>query len=143
MNKNIYKYEFKVPESVIDANEHVNNVAYVQWMQDVAIQHSTSTGATDVMNSVGASWFAHSHNIKYLSPAFLDEEIIALTWIADIQKVRSQRRYIFLRKKDNKVLARGETDWVFIDAKTGRAKKIPDEIRDLFHAVPETDEPVF
>ena len=50
---------------------------------------------------------------------------------------------MFVRKKDNKILARGKTDWVFVDAKTGRAKKIPTEISDLFHAVPETEEPLF
>lgn len=143
MNKNIYKYEFRVPESVIDANGHANNVAYVQWMQDVAILHSISTGATNVMHNIGASWIALSHNIKYQNAAFLDEEIIVLTWIANIQKVRSKRRYMFVRKTDNKILARGETDWVFVDAKTGRAKKIPTDISNLFHAVPETEEPVF
>ena len=142
MNKNIYIYEFRVSESVIDANGHVNNVAYVQWMQDVAIKHSISTGTTDVMHSVGTSWIAHSHNIKYQNAAFLDEDIMALTWIANIQKVRSQRRYMFVRKSDNKILARGQTDWVFVDSKTGRAKKIPTEITKLFHTVPETEEPM-
>jgi len=31
----IFASSFTVPESVIDENGHVNNVAYVQWMQDV------------------------------------------------------------------------------------------------------------
>ncbi len=31
----IYAYEITVPASAIDENGHLNNVAYVQWMQDV------------------------------------------------------------------------------------------------------------
>ena len=32
--------ELVVPDTAIDANGHVNNVQYVQWMQDAAIAHS-------------------------------------------------------------------------------------------------------
>ena len=32
----------KTPE-VVDGNGHVNNVAYVQWMQDAAIRHAGTT----------------------------------------------------------------------------------------------------
>ena len=35
----IFSYTFTIPQSVIDENGHVNNVAFVQWMQDAAIRH--------------------------------------------------------------------------------------------------------
>ena len=40
----IYRLEIIVPAEVVDRNQHVNNVAYVQWMQDAAVQHSAATG---------------------------------------------------------------------------------------------------
>ena len=140
-SKSIYRYEFTVPESAVDINGHVNNVVYVQWMQDVAVEHSKTVGGTDVMHAEGGTWVVHSHKVEYLSPAFANEELAALTWVANFRKVRSVRRHKFFRKSDNKLLARGETECVFVDAENGRPKMIPDEIVKLFPLVAEEDEP--
>lgn len=58
--------------------------------------------------------------------------------MADLRRVRSLRRYKFIRAADGTVLAQGETDWVFLDAQTGRPRGIPDEIRALFRVAPES-----
>jgi len=132
----IYRFEIIVPAEVVDGNRHVNNVAYVQWMQDAALQHSAATGCTRMTEAVGATWVARMHRIEYFSPAFAGEAVTVLTWVADFRKVRSLRRYRFIRDADQKVLAEGETDWVFIDASTGRPRVIPTEIANLFELVP-------
>lgn len=128
----IYGYDFVVPESAVDHNGHVNNVVYVQWMQDVAIQHADAVGGTQATQAIGATWVARSHRIEYLSPAFPGEELTALSWVANVRRVRSLRRYRFVRKCDGKVLAEGETEWIFMDAATGRPKKIPVEVARVF-----------
>jgi acyl-CoA thioester hydrolase len=51
---------------------------------------------------------------------------------ACVRKVRSTRRYKFIRDSDQVILARGETDWVFVDAATGRPRSIPEKINDAF-----------
>jgi len=137
----IYRYEFTVPESAVDQNGHVNNVVYVQWMQDVAVLHSDAVGGTRAMHEAGGTWVVHSHRIEYLSPAFAGEEMAALTWVVNFRRVRSVRRHKFFRKKDNKLLARGETEWVFVDGKTGRPRMIPDEVMQLFPLVGKDEEP--
>ena len=68
----IYRYEITVPKSAVDINGHVNNVVYVQWMQDVAVLHSDTVGGTRAMHAVGGTWVVHSHKIEYLSPAFIN-----------------------------------------------------------------------
>ena len=135
----VYRLEIIVPVSAVDGNRHVNNVAYVQWMQDAAIQHSAATGCTRMTEAIGATWVARMHRIEYLSPAFAGEAITVLTWVADFRKVRSLRRYKFIRAADQKTLAHGETDWVLVDAATGRPRAIPSEMANLFEMVP--DEP--
>ena len=139
MTKGIFKYELTIPPDALDENEHVNNVVYLQWMQDVAIMHFSDMGGTEVMHKLGASWFAREHNIKYLSPAFEGEEITIFTWVANLQRARSMRRYMFVRNSDNKTLVKGETDWVFVDAKTGRPKIIHEDIANLFTPVSEEE----
>ncbi len=140
-SSSVYRHEFTIPESAVDQNGHVNNVVYVQWMQDVAILHSDASGGTRAMHAVKATWVVRSHQIEYLSPAFAGDEVVALTWVVNFRRVRSLRRYKFLRKGDNALLARGETDWVFVDAGSGRPRTIPDEVMRDFPLVAENEEP--
>ena len=128
----VYHYRLTIPEDAIDGNLHVNNVTYVQWMQDAATRHFEALGGTTLMRGAGATWVVRSHQIEYLSPAFAGEEIEVRTWIATVRRVRSLRRYEFLRASDLKLLVRGETEWVFVDARDGRPTTIPREIENLF-----------
>jgi acyl-CoA thioester hydrolase len=48
--------------------------------------------------------------------------------VANIRKVRSLRRYEFVRKSDGRLLVRGETDWIFVDRRSGRPIAIPEEV---------------
>ncbi len=126
----IFRYRISVPDEAIDRNGHVNNVVYVQWMQDLAVRHSDATGGTRAANEVGGTWVARSHHIEYLRPARAGDLIEALTWVADFRRASSRRRYRFQR--DDQLLARGETDWVFVSLETGRPRAIPDEVAQLF-----------
>jgi acyl-CoA thioester hydrolase len=72
------------------------------------------------------------HKIEYLLPAFAGEEIKIRTWVENVRRVRSLRKYEFVRKSDGRTLVRGETDWVFVEAKTGTPRPIPQEVADLF-----------
>ncbi len=127
--------EIAVPPDAIDANGHVNNVVYVQWMQDVAVRHSLESGGTQAMHEAGATWVARSHHVEYLRPAFAGEVIQASTWVANARRVSSLRRYRFTRVSDGVLLARGETEWIFISATTGRPCTIPETVRSCFPLV--------
>ena len=129
----VYSKTIFIPKSAIDENGHVNNVAYVQWMQDAAaIYHPQAVGYIPAENT---TWYAREHRIEYLLPAFLGEEIEVRTWISEVRRVRVRRKYEFIRKSDGKVVARGETDWVYVDAKTGRPLAIPAEVQVLFPVI--------
>jgi len=126
----VFRLQIRVPAEVVDTHHHVNNVAYVQWMQDAAIGHAEACGGAQMARKIGGSWFVRMHRIEYLKPAFLNDEITVLTWVADWRKVRSRRRYRFMREET--VLAEGETEWVFVDAKTGRPRPITEQIVSAF-----------
>jgi acyl-CoA thioester hydrolase len=126
----------------IDSNGHVNNLVYLQWMQDVAIAHSAAVGCTAATTAAGCTWVARSHHIDYLRPAYAGDRISVQTWIVDAtRKSSSPRRYRMVRDTDGTVLARGETLWVFIDTQTGRPRTIPPEVIACFEPVPPEEEP--
>ncbi len=76
------------------------------------------------------------HHIERQHLASTDDRIQASTWIVKFSRVRSQRRYQFVRLSEKAVLAKGETDWVYIDVASGRPRSIPDEIKAAFTLVP-------
>lgn len=121
-----------IPQSAIDENGHVNNVIYVQWMQDIAVEHYESIGGTSPMQLAGGTWVVREHRIEYLLPAYAGEEIEIDTWVENIRRVRSLRKYEVIRTSDGKVLVKGETDWVFVDAKSGKPMAIPDGVSAIF-----------
>jgi len=132
----IYSKSITVSKESIDENGHVNNVAYVQWMQDIAVEHYEAIGGISPMQAVGGMWVVREHRVEYLLPAFAGEELEIRTWVENVRRVRSLRQYEFVRKADNKVLVKGETDWVFVDAKTGNPKAVPDEVINTFKTNP-------
>ena len=133
----IYSYEFTVPPDALDENGHVNNVRYVQWMQEAAVHHYESIGGIPLTQAIGATWVVRSHNIEYLRPAFAGDRIEVNTWVVNIRRVRSLRRYRFIRVADGKLLVKGETDWVFVDTKTGVPRLVAAEIIRIFPLLPD------
>lgn len=127
----IYSKPFVIPSTSIDENGHVNNVAYVQWMQDIAVEHYSSIGGIEAQGAE-AIWVVREHRIEYLLPAFVGEEIEIKTWVENVRRVRSLRKYEFVRKSDGRMLVKGETDWVFVDLKTGTPRAIPQEVSKVF-----------
>lgn len=118
--------------------DHANNVCYIRWMQEAAIGHSTYNGwPTERYIDLHWAWVARKHTIEYLQPAFLGDELIVRTWIADFQRVRSRRMYRFLRESDNAVVASAETNWAFLSTETLRPVKIPDIVAERFIMVGE------
>jgi acyl-CoA thioester hydrolase len=136
----IYRYELTVSEDAVDVNGHVNNLEYLHWMQDAAVLHSESQGCTKATTEAGATWVVRTHYVEYLRPAFAGEEIIVLTWVSNFRRVLSLRKYRIIRVKDNAVLVEGETDWVFVDAKTGRLRSIPKNVMAAFEILPKEKE---
>lgn len=137
----VYREELVVPQSAIDTNGHVNNVVFVQWMQDIAIRHFGSIVPAEILKTADALWVVRSHGIEYFLPAFAGERIQILTWVANFSRVRSVRKYKFVRAADGKTLVQGETDWVLIRASTGKPCTIPDTVKNAFPNLPENFEP--
>jgi acyl-CoA thioester hydrolase len=135
----IYSKRFAVPSAAIDRQGHVNNLAYVAWMQDVAIEHSAAVGwPMDRYLTLGAGWVVRSHFVEYLRPAFAGQQLAVHTWLPEFTQRSTPRRYLFVREDDGQLLAQAETRWVFVDLATGRRRSLPGELIAAFEVV--TDE---
>ncbi len=132
----IHTRTFAVPGHAIDVNRHVNNLEYLRWMQEVAMEHSACQGwPVERYLSSGGVWVVKTHFIEYLAAAFEGDMLSLHTWVADMRTSSSRRRYLFARDGDHRPIARAETLWVFVDARTGRARRIPEDLRGAFTVV--------
>jgi acyl-CoA thioester hydrolase len=132
----IYSKRFLVPDHVIDRQGHVNNLAYVAWMQDVAIEHSAAVGwPLERYLANGGGWVVRSHFVEYLRPAFSGDLLAIHTWVPEFTQRTTPRRYLFVRNDDTRLVARAETRWVFVDVSTGRRRRLPEDLIAAFDVV--------
>jgi acyl-CoA thioesterase FadM len=67
-----FSKSFIVAAGDIDEQGHVNNVAYVRWIQDIAIAHWRHAASEDMIAKF--SWVVVRHEIDYKKQAFENEE---------------------------------------------------------------------
>jgi acyl-CoA thioester hydrolase len=120
----LFTYTFEVEESAVDFNGHVGNVTYLSWMVDAATRHAADAGwDMETCRRHGGSWVARSHCIDYLRPAFASDRLTMRTWLEEIGRVNAIRRYEIL--KEDTLLAKGRSEWIYVDAETFRPTRIP------------------
>jgi acyl-CoA thioester hydrolase len=130
-----FQLDLVVSENDIDALGHAGNVAFVRWIQDVAIAHSESVGlGLEFYMRLGSVFVVVRHEIDYLRPALRGDGVEARTWISSVMAAKCQRATELVRAADGRPLARGLTTWAFIELATGRPRRIPAEVRAAFAA---------
>jgi acyl-CoA thioester hydrolase len=125
----VFDYPHTVTTDEIDGIGHANNVFYIAWMQDAAVAHSVAQGwPGERYRQIGQGWVVRSHSIEYLAPAQAGDELIVRTWVSEMRRVSSRRRYDILRASDQILLAQAETVWAYVDLATLRPTRIPPEL---------------
>ena len=114
----------------LDDQNHVNNVMYVQFMQDIAMQHWFSISSPALNEEI--VWVVKRHEIDYHAPAFLNDELLLKTHTGEATAVTWDRHYEIIRISDNKRLITAKSCWVMLDKKTGRPRRIDESIKAVF-----------
>ena len=127
---NHYKKTIIVLPGHLDDINHVNNVVYVQWMQDIAGEHWNSV-ATDKLKQ-DLLWMIKRHEIDYFNQAFLGDELVMETWTGDFTNVTWKRHYEITRRADNKKIISASSVWVPFDRKTQRPRRVDEEMVRMF-----------
>ncbi len=125
-----FSHTFAVGLTDIDQLGHANNVAYVRWVQEVAAAHwqQLYPPGSEVAAHV---WVVQQHLVRYFRPAYAAEELRATTWVADVRGAGSQRLTRLERVADGQLLCAAETQWVLVDAGSGRPVRVPTDVVEL------------
>jgi acyl-CoA thioester hydrolase len=129
----VFRLELTVSDTDIDMLGHASNIAFVRWIQDVALAHSAAVGlGLEAYQRLGAVFVIARHEIDYLRSALRGEALEARTWISSVMAAKCLRATEIARASDGEVLARGATTWGYVEMTTGRPRRIPDEVRRAF-----------
>jgi acyl-CoA thioester hydrolase len=125
----------EVTDEDIDNLGHASNIAYVRWIQDIAVAHSVAVGLDyEAYVRLGAVFVIRRHEIDYLRPLLRGETIELRTWISTVMAAKCQRATEIT--KGGVAVGQALTTWGFIDVATGRPTRIPDAVRIAFGVAP-------
>lgn len=119
-----------VVQDDLDELNHVNNMRYVLWVNDIAKTNWEQIATTKIKNEY--FWVLLSHHIDYKQSAYLNDMLLIKTYVTKTVGVKSTRIVEVYNKKTSKLLAKSETNWCLISKKTQKPARITPEISNLF-----------
>jgi acyl-CoA thioester hydrolase len=121
-----FSISITVQPADIDDMAHVNNVVYVRWVQDVAAAHWNMLATAEAKQKY--LWVVLRHEIDYLSPAVIDDTVLATTWVGESNGPRSERFVHITNKNTGKVIVKAKTTWCLLDGITLRPRRVDEEV---------------
>lgn len=116
----------------IDELGHVNNAAWVRWIQDMATAHWYAVA--DPAQTEAYIWVVVRHEIDYLRALGPGESVTGRTWVGEAPKGARFDRHVEFIGDDGKLRVRARTTWAILDKGTGRPLRVPPEVAAPFLA---------
>jgi len=120
----VFQTNYSVEASHIDELNHVNNVVYLQWIQDIANLHWTQLKKG--VDTDAYAWVVIRHEIDYAGQALLGDAIVAKTWVGKTGGIRSIRHVEFY--KENKLIVKAQTTFCLVNSKNFKPTRITDQL---------------
>ena len=122
-----------VNDAHIDLMQHVNNVHYLQWLENVAWDHSVALGMRpEDYTRLGQGMVVRRHELDYVAPALLGDRVLLATWIVGLDRLSLHRRYQFARESDGATLFRGATHFVCVEIASGKVRRMPPDFTAVY-----------
>ncbi|MDP2540654.1 thioesterase [Tenacibaculum discolor] len=124
---NLFEQKHIVTPEEIDEYNHVNNVVYVQWMQNISDAHWKELSKN--VKNIDYVWFVIRHEVDYKNQAVLGDEVTLRTWVGKTEGIRSIRHFEMYRGET--LLVKSQTTFCLLDANTKKPKRITKEVTNL------------
>lgn len=129
----VYKGRYRVEWRDVDPQRHVNNAAYLSYIENCVMDMAREKGwPAERIEREGFAIFAREYRIEYVRPAFLDDELEIWTWVSDKRRATAVRHYEIRRAGTAELLVRARALWVWINRETGMPIRIPPAFEEAF-----------
>ena len=129
-----FEHTIRVVPADLDEQNHVNNLVYVRWVLDAATAHWLSLTTPEIRAEV--AWVLLRHEIDYLSPALLGDDVRVRTEVGHLKGLTFERNTTVRHAESGRELVASRTLWCPIDPRTGRPRRVSAELRALFSVAP-------
>ena len=89
-----YQKMIVVKPADIDELDHVNNVVYLSWVQDIAKEHWQIRATQEIINQY--KWVVVNHNITYKKPLKIHQKAFIKTEVFDNAKGALWERMVWI-----------------------------------------------
>lgn len=135
-------YDYKVLPEYIGGFGRLSLSGLTRLLQRAATDHTDELGYTsNWYRDHGVAWMARGHRIELENSVGPDETVRVETEVEDFKRIRSLRAYTVYSEATEKLVARGYTDWIYLDRKSNSLKRIPDSMIESFNPVYENESP--
>jgi acyl-CoA thioester hydrolase len=119
-----FRHTIAIEPADIDHMGHVNNAVYLKWVQDAVVDYWQSVAPPDAV--AGHLWVALKHEITYLKPTFLQDNVVAEVIAERVEGARAFFHTVLRRGED--VLSEIQSCWCCLDAATQRPVRLAREV---------------
>jgi acyl-CoA thioester hydrolase len=126
----VFTLAFTATPAEIDELGHVNNAAWVRWIQDVATAHWMA--AADPTHVEAYVWVVVRHEIDYLRGLGPGGTVTARTWVSEAPTGARFDRFVEFVGDGGEPYVRSRTTWAMLDRNTGRPSRILPEVSGPF-----------
>ena len=124
-----YILKVKVIKDHLDDLNHVNNVQYLIWSQEIAKSHWQKINNKIKIEGV---WMVRSHEVEYRLGAYLNDEIRIETHIENIRGPLSYRIVEFYNNKTAQLIVSCRTQWCYVNLASRKPINVSTKIQNLF-----------
>ena len=124
---------FGVRQYELDALGHVNNAVYLNWVEQVAVEHVEALGyGRDWSVAQGGIWVVREHRVTYHRPVLYGDVVLVTTLPQSIAGARGVRRTEIHRESDGALTTEAETEWIWVRTSDGRPARVPGDLLAAF-----------
>ncbi|HEX2883481.1 MAG TPA: thioesterase family protein [Candidatus Limnocylindria bacterium] len=126
---------FPVRQYELDLLGHVNNAVYLNWVEQVAIDHVEAMGfGRDWSLSRGGAWVVREHHVTYRQPVVYGDVVLVTTIPTELAGVRGVRRTEIRREADDTLTTEVVSHWVWVRTTDGRPARVPAELLAVYRS---------
>jgi acyl-CoA thioester hydrolase len=127
-----YSERWRVRNTELDSNGHVNNSVYLAWAEEIATRHAEAAGYGRAWSEErGGGWVIHKTEITYHRPAVYNDIVEVAVDVELIRGARGIRSTRITRSHDEELLAELWTEWAWVRLTDGRPMRVPPELLEL------------
>ena len=117
-------FEMPIYSFHIDANDHVNNAIYVQWMEIGQQKFFAEAGLPiSILREQGVLPVIADTHISYKKPLTDGDAVKIEVWLSELKQIYAWAEFRFYNS-DRKLVATGRQRGTFVDVRTKRICKL-------------------